>query len=59
MWGVVDVYGRCTKIKSELLSGKLDVLTVYCSTMRGRIKGADSTVNAIFHMLWLGTLELE
>ena len=24
LWGVVDVYGNCTKIKSELLSGELD-----------------------------------
>ena len=25
LWGVVDVCGKCTKIKSELLSGELDV----------------------------------
>ena len=24
LWGAVDVFGRCTKIKSELLSGGLD-----------------------------------
>ena len=24
LWGEVDVYGSCTKIKSELLSGELD-----------------------------------
>ena len=24
LWGAVDVYGRCYKIKSELLSGELD-----------------------------------
>ena len=24
LWGVVDVYGYCSKIKSEMLSGKLD-----------------------------------
>ena len=24
IWGAVDVYGSCTKIKSELLSGELD-----------------------------------
>ena len=24
LWGAVDVYGRCAKIKSELLSGELD-----------------------------------
>ena len=24
LWGAVDVYGNCTKIKSELLSGELD-----------------------------------
>ena len=24
LWGVVDVFGSCTKIKSELLSGELD-----------------------------------
>ena len=24
LWGAVDVYGKCTKIKSELLSGELD-----------------------------------
>ena len=24
LWGAVDVYGPCTKIKSELLSGELD-----------------------------------
>ena len=33
LWGVVDVIGDCTKIKSELLSGELDgiafVLSVY------------------------------
>ena len=29
LWGVVDVYGRCTKIKSELLSGELDGVCMY------------------------------
>ena len=24
LWGVVNVYGKCSKIKSELLSGELD-----------------------------------
>ena len=28
MWGVADVYGRCSKIKSEMLSGKLDGVSV-------------------------------
>ena len=26
LWGAVDVYGKCTKIKSELLSGKWIVI---------------------------------
>ena len=25
LWGVVAVYGRCTKIESEILSGELDI----------------------------------
>ena len=25
LWGAVDVYGNCTKIKSEMLSGELDI----------------------------------
>ena len=25
LWGAVDVRGRCTKIKSEMLSGELDI----------------------------------
>ena len=25
LWGVVDVYAICTKIKSEMLSGELDI----------------------------------
>ena len=25
LWGAVDMYGKCTKIKSELLSGELIV----------------------------------
>ena len=25
LWGAVDVYSRCTKIKSEMLSGELDI----------------------------------
>ena len=25
LWGAVDVCGRCTKIKSEMLSGELDI----------------------------------
>ena len=29
LWGAVDVYGDCTKIKSELLSGKLDGVCMY------------------------------
>ena len=33
LWGAVDVYDNCTKIKSELLSGELDgiafMLSVY------------------------------
>ena len=29
LWGAVDVYGKCTKIKSELLSGKLDSVCIY------------------------------
>ena len=28
LWGVVDVYGYCSKIKSEMLSGKLDGVSV-------------------------------
>ena len=29
LWGAVDVLGDCTKIKSELLSGKLDGVCMY------------------------------
>ena len=29
LWGAVDVYGNCTKIKSELLSGELDGVCMY------------------------------
>ena len=29
LWGAVDVYGPCTKIKSELLSGELDGVCMY------------------------------
>lgn len=29
LFGVVNVYGRCTKIKSEILSGELDGVFVY------------------------------
>ena len=29
LWGAVDVYGNCTKIKSELLSGELDGVYMY------------------------------
>ena len=29
LWGAVDVYGVCTKIKSELLSGELDGVCMY------------------------------
>ena len=29
LWGAVDVIGRCTKIKSELLSGELDGACMY------------------------------
>ena len=29
LWGAVDVFGRCTKIKSELLSGELDGVCMY------------------------------
>ena len=29
LWGEVDVYGNCTKIKSELLSGELDGVYMY------------------------------
>ena len=29
LWGGVDVYGNCTKIKSELLSGELDGVCMY------------------------------
>ena len=29
LWGAVDVCGRCTKIKSELLSGELDGVSMY------------------------------
>ena len=25
LWGAVDVFGRCTEIKSEMLSGELDI----------------------------------
>ena len=25
LWGAVDVFGNCTKIKSEMLSGELDI----------------------------------
>ena len=28
LWGAVDVYGNCTKIKSEMLSGELDMYYV-------------------------------
>ena len=28
LWGVVDVFGYCSKIKSEILSGKLDSVSV-------------------------------
>ena len=28
LWGVVDVYGNCSEIKSEMLSGKLDGMSV-------------------------------
>ena len=28
LWGVVDVYGKCIKIKSEMLGGKLDGVIV-------------------------------
>ena len=29
LWGAVDVFGLCTKIKSELLSGELDGVYLY------------------------------
>ena len=29
LWGAVDVFGHCTKIKSELLSGELDGVCMY------------------------------
>ena len=29
LWGAVDVFGVCTKIKSELLSGELDGVCMY------------------------------
>ena len=29
LWGAVNVYGICTKIKSELLSGELDCMYLY------------------------------
>ena len=29
LWGVVDVFANCTKIKSELLSGELDGVCMY------------------------------
>ena len=29
LWGAVDVYGNCTKIKSELLSGELYGVCIY------------------------------
>ena len=29
LWGAVDVFGNCTKIKSELLSGELDGVCMY------------------------------
>ena len=29
LWGAVDVIGKCTKIKSELLSGELDCVCMY------------------------------
>ena len=29
LWGAVEVYGDCTKIKSELLSGELDGVCMY------------------------------
>ena len=28
LWGVADVFGNCSKIKSEMLSGKLDGVSV-------------------------------
>ena len=31
LWGAVDVWGNCTKIKSELLSGELDGVCKYVS----------------------------
>ena len=29
LWGVAEVYANCLKIKSEMLSGKLDGVSVY------------------------------
>ena len=29
LWGAVDVFAKCTKIKSELLSGELDCVCMY------------------------------
>ena len=29
LWGAVNVYGNCSKIKSELLSGELDGVCMY------------------------------
>ena len=29
LWGAVSVYGKCTKIKSELLSGELNGVCMY------------------------------
>ena len=29
LWGVVDVYGTCIKVKSEVLGGKLDDMRVF------------------------------
>ena len=31
LWGAVDVYDNCTKIKSELLSGELDGVACICT----------------------------
>ena len=32
LWGAVDVFGDCAKIKSELLSGELDGVCMYSRT---------------------------
>ena len=37
LWGVADVFGKCSKIKSEMLSGKLDCVSV-CTVCFGIVR---------------------